>query len=90
VGIAGLVWLWRKGPVKYGKRSDDGVLLTTPPGLDDTMSWVPPAPVDPITFLVDWDEDEPAFSSLPPPHVAAPDDGGPPIEEPRAEAPPPG
>jgi hypothetical protein len=105
LGIAGLIWLWRKGPVKYGRRSDDGVLLAPPPGLDDTMTWVPPAPAEPITFLLDWDEnDPPPRSSLPPPDAGTapgPDlarvhDAGPPgdeapgPDEPPADVSPPG
>jgi len=84
VGIAGLVYLWRKGRVDYG-RPDMSLGLPLPPGLDP--AWTPPAPAEPITFLLDWDEEEragPPESPLPPPDP--PPDGA----DHEASHPPPG
>ena len=74
VGIAGLVYLWRKGRIDYGPRLDPAPALSAPPGLDDVSDWTPPEPAEAITFLIDWDEDdiEPApepDTNLPPPEV---------------------
>jgi hypothetical protein len=75
LGIAGLVYLWRKGRVDYG-RPEVALGLPLPPGLDD--SWTPPEPAEPITFLMDWDEDDRAWSpgSEPPPSPAPPPPDG--------------
>ena len=86
LGIAGLVYLWRKGRVDYG-RPEVALGLPLPPGLDD--SWTPPAPAEPITFLMDWDEDDRAWSpgSRPPlPPASPPPDGA----DHEASRPPPG
>jgi hypothetical protein len=74
VGIAGLVYLWRKGRIDYGPRLDPAPALSAPPGLDDVSDWTLPEPAEAITFLIDWDEDdiEPApepDTNLPPPDV---------------------
>ena len=62
VGIAGLVYLWRKGPVRYARSTTDaGPLLPNPPGFEDGMAWTPPAPSEPLSFLMDWDEDDRAW-----------------------------
>jgi hypothetical protein len=74
VGIAGLVWLWRKGRVDYGRRSDRSLALPEPAGLGD--DWLAPVPVPTDggpPYLIDWDEDE-----LPPPEPVA---AGPPESE---------
>jgi hypothetical protein len=80
VGIAGLVYLWRKGRVDYG-RPDLG--LAGPPGLDD--SWTPPAAAEPITFLMDWDEDDQDWVPAEPPPLPPPE-----APDPKASLPPPG
>ena len=67
LGIAGLVWLWRKGRVDYGHRPEPGPVLPEPPGFDAAL-WPAPAPVDAPPYLMDWDEPEPEPSQdLPPP-----------------------
>jgi hypothetical protein len=61
--------------------------LPLPPGLDD--SWTPPSPTEPITFLMDWDEDDRAWSpgsEPPPPRALPPPDGA----DHEASLPPPG
>jgi len=86
VGIAGLIYLWRKGRVDYG-RPEAALGLPLPPGLDD--SWTPPSPTEPITFLMDWDEDDRAWSpgsEPPPPRALPPPDGA----DHEASLPPPG
>jgi hypothetical protein len=86
VGIAGLIYLWRKGRVDYG-RPEAALGLPLPPGLDD--SWTPPSPTEPITFLMDWDEDDRAWSpgsEPPPPPALPPPDGA----DHEASLPPPG
>ncbi len=88
VGIAGLIWLWRKGPVRYGKRPEEALLLSTPPGLDETLTWVPPPPAEPLTFLVDWDEEDLPAPDPPAPFDAAPD--APEPQEPDTTPPSPG
>jgi len=53
VGIAGLVYLWRKGRVDYG-RPDLSLGLPLPPGLGRRPGRRR-LPLRPITFLIDWD-----------------------------------
>jgi hypothetical protein len=67
LGIAGLVWLWRKGRVDYGRRPEPGPVLPEPPGFDAAL-WSAPAPADAPPYLMDWDEPEPEpAQDLPPP-----------------------
>jgi len=69
LGIAGLVWLWRKGRVDYGRRPEPGPVLPEPPGFDAAL-WSAPAPTDAPPYLMDWDEPEPEpAQDLPPPAV---------------------
>jgi hypothetical protein len=70
LGIAGLVWLWRKGRVDYGRPAESGLLLPEPSGFD-AAQWAPPPPADAPPYFMDWDE-EPE----PPDDVAAADEAG--------------
>jgi hypothetical protein len=78
LGLVGVVVLWRKGKVDYTTEPADHALPPSPPGLDGVADWATPAPREPVTLLMDWDDVEPA--SLPPPTslaVAPPAQPGP-------------